>query len=116
MVNDGDTYLRIGRLFETQSTDQALTFGGLDKDGQDATNDVTYMLLDICELQPLAVNMTARIHQNSPARYLDRIAEVYINGAPMPELYNDEIYIETMQRHYPTTLQDARNYCDSGMR
>ncbi len=90
LVNDGDTYLRIGRLFETQSTDQALTFGGVDKNGHDATNDLTYMLLDVCELQPLAVNMTARIHQNSPPRYLDRIAEVYINGSPMPELFNDE--------------------------
>jgi formate C-acetyltransferase len=110
LVNDGDTYLGIGRLFETMSTDQTLTAGGLGRDGQDATNDVTYMLLDICELQPYAVNMTARIHKNSPPEYLERLAEVYINGAPMPALYNDELYIETLQKHYPTTLQDARNY------
>ena len=110
LVNDGDTYLGIGRLFETMSTDQTLTAGGLGKDGRDATNDITYMLLDICELQPYAVNMTARIHKDSPPEYLDRLAEVYINGAPMPALYNDEIYIETLKKHYPTTLQDARNY------
>ena len=66
LVNDGDTYLRIGRLFETMSTDQAVTAGGLGKDGKDATNDVTYMLLDICELQPYSCNMTARIHKDSP--------------------------------------------------
>ncbi|MCP4136273.1 MAG: radical SAM protein [bacterium] len=111
LVSDGDTYLRISRLFETQSTDQSVTAGGLDKDGNDATNDLTYMLLDICELQPLAVNMTARIHNNSPIEYLDRLAEVYINGAPMPALYNDELYIKTLKKHYPeTTEQDARNY------
>ncbi|MBW2648638.1 MAG: radical SAM protein [Deltaproteobacteria bacterium] len=111
LVNDGDTYLRIGRLFETQSTDQGVTAGGLGKDGQDATNDVTYMLLDICELQPLAINMTARIHKDSPNEYLDRLAEVYINGAPMPALYNDDLYVETLKKHYPTiTEQDARNY------
>ena len=110
LVNDGDTYLRIGRLFETMSTDQTVTAGGLGRDGKDATNDLTYMLLDICELQPYAVNMTARIHENSPREYLDRLAEVYINGAPMPALYNDELYIDTLQKHYPTTLQDARNY------
>ena len=114
LVNDGDTYLGIGRLFETQSTDQALTFGGVGRDGQDATNDLTHMLVDICELQPLAVNMTARIHQASPARYLDRLAEVYINGAPMPELFNDDIYIKSLQRHYPTTVQDARDYAIVG--
>ncbi|HNY51040.1 MAG TPA: pyruvate formate lyase family protein [Smithella sp.] len=114
LVNDGDTYLAIGRLFETQSTDQALTFGGVDRNGRDATNDLTYMLVDICELQPLAVNMTARIHQDSPVQYLDRLAEVYINGAPMPELFNDDIYIKTLQRHYPTSVQNARDYAIVG--
>ncbi len=111
LASDGDTYLRISRLFETQSTDQTVTVGGLTKDGKDATNDLTYMLLDICELQPLAVNMTARIHKNSPAAYKDRIAEVYITGAPMPALYNDEVYIDSMEKHYPTTsIHDIRNY------
>ncbi|MDD4356288.1 MAG: pyruvate formate lyase family protein [Smithellaceae bacterium] len=115
LVNDGDTYLRIGRLFETMSTDQGVTAGGLDRDGMDATNDVTYMLLDICELQPYACNMTARIHKDSPTQYLDRLAEVYINGAPMPALYNDEIYLETLKKHYPSTpAEDARNYAIIG--
>lgn len=115
LVNDGDTYLRIGRLFETMSTDQVVTAGGLGKDGKDATNDVTYMLLDICELQPYACNMTARIHKDSPTKYLDRLAEVYINGAPMPALYNDEIYLETLAKHYPTTpVEDTRNYAIIG--
>lgn len=115
LVNDGDTYLKLGRLFETQSTDQTLTVGGLDRDGRDATNPLTYMLLDICELQPLAVNMTARIHPQSPEKYLKRIAEVYISGAPMPALYNDEVYVETLQKHYPrTSVQESRNYAIVG--
>ncbi len=110
LVNDGDTYLRIGRLFETMSTDQTVTAGGLGRDGKDATNDLTYMLLDICELQPYAVNMTARIHEDSPPEYLERLAEVYINGAPMPALYNDELYVDTLTKHYDTTVEEARNY------
>ncbi|NLH50268.1 MAG: radical SAM protein [Myxococcales bacterium] len=114
LANDGNTYMRFGRLFETMSIDQTITAGGLDKDGKDATNDLTYALLDICELQPYAANMTARIHPDSPPEYLDRLAEVYINGAPMPALYNDEIYLETLQKHYDTTLEDARNYAIIG--
>lgn len=110
LVNDGDSYLNVSKLFETLSTDQSLTFGGVDKEGKDATNEITYMLIDACELQPLAVNMTARVHKGSPQRYLDRLAEIYINGCPMPELFSDEIYIETIMRHYPTTLENARNY------
>ncbi|MFC1851279.1 pyruvate formate lyase family protein [candidate division CSSED10-310 bacterium] len=114
LVNDGDSYLSVGRLFETMSTDQTVTAGGLGKDGKDATNELTYALLDICELQPYAVNMTARIHRDSPVEYLDRLAEVYINGSPMPALYNDELYIETLQKHYDTTVEDARNYAIVG--
>jgi len=114
LVNDGNTYMRIGRLFETMSVDQTATAGGTDKDGNDATNDLTYAMLDICELQPYAINMTARIHPGSPQEYLERLAEVYINGAPMPALYNDEIYVETLQKHYDTTVNDARNYAIIG--
>lgn len=113
-VNDGNSYFGIGKLFETLSTDQTVTAGGLTKDGKDATNELTYALLDICELQPYAVNMTARIHPDSPQEYLDRLAEIYINGSPMPALYNDEIYLKTLQSHYETSLEQARNYAIVG--
>ena len=114
LVNDGDSYLNVSKLFETLSTDQAVTFGGVDKEGNDATNDITYMLIDACELQPLAINMTARINKKSPDKYLDRLAEIYINGCPMPELFSDAIYIESLQKHYNTTLENARNYAIVG--
>lgn len=114
LVNDGDSYLNVSKLFETLSTDQAVTFGGVDKDGKDATNDITYMLIDACELQPLAINMTARINKNSPKKYLQRLAEIYINGCPMPELFSDDIYIKSIPLHYPVTIEQARNYAIVG--
>ncbi|MCL2301415.1 MAG: radical SAM protein [Firmicutes bacterium] len=114
-INDGDGPMGISKLFETLSSDQALTFGGQGRDGSDATNDVTYMLIDACELQPLAVNMCARIHEGSPQRYLDRLAEIYIGGCPMPELFSDNVYIDTLLRHYPDTgLENARDYAIIG--
>ncbi len=113
-VNDGNSFLSIYKLFETLSTDQTVTFGGVDKEGNDATNDITYMLVDACELQPLSVDMTARIHEGSPQRYLERLAEVYISGCPQPKLNSDKVYIEAIQRHYPTTLEHARNYAIVG--
>ena len=115
LVNDGDGFLNVSKLFETLSVDQALTFGGVDRQGNDAVNDVTYMCIDACELQPLAINMCARIHESNPQRYFDRLAEIYINGCPMPELFGDEVYIESLQRHYPdTTLENARDYAIVG--
>jgi len=110
LVNDGETFMELFNLFETLSTDQAVTFGGVDKDGKDATNDITYMLIDACKLQPLAADLGARVHKDSPIEYLERIAKGYISGCPIPQLFSDDIYIETIQKHYPTTLENARNY------
>jgi formate C-acetyltransferase len=110
LVNDGDGILRVGQLFETLSTDQAVTFGGIGKDGKDAVNDITYMLIDSCELQPLAINMCARIHKDNPPEYFDRLAEIYINGCPMPEMFSDAEYIPSILQHYDTPVEQARNY------
>jgi len=110
LVNDGDGILNVSKLFETLSVDQALTFGGVDREGKDAVNDLTYMLVDACELQPLAVNMCARIHEDNPQRYLDRLSEIYINGCPMPEMFSDNVYIDSLLRHYDTSPENARNY------
>ena len=73
-------------------------------------DELTYMLIDASELQTVSLDTGARVHENSPDEYLERIAEVYINGSPLPQLFSDQIYIDTLQRHYDTTLEDARNY------
>ena len=109
-LNDGDTLFQLGKLFESLSPVETVTVGGVDRQGVDCTNDVTYMVLDACELRPIGVNMAARIHRDSPAEYVERIAEVYLNGSPMPALFNDDVYISALCNEYETTLQDARDY------
>ncbi len=113
-VNDGNSILSVNRNFETLSLDQTVTFGGVDKDGNDATNDITYMLIDACELQTLAIDMSARVHKDSPPAYLQRLAEAYLNGSPQPKINSDAVYIESIQRHYPVSLEQARNYAIVG--
>ncbi len=113
-VNDGNSLLGVNKNFETLSLDQTMTFGGVDKEGKDATNDITYMLVDACELQTLAIDMAARVHEGSPPKYLERLAEAYLNGSPQPKINSDKIYIESIQRHYPVTLEQARNYAIVG--
>lgn len=109
-VNDGDQLFQLGKLFESLSPVETVTVGGVDRDGRDATNDVTYMILDACELRPIGVNMAARIHRNSPPEYVERIAQVYLNGSPMPALYNDDQYIPALRHEYDNAIEDARNY------
>ncbi|HEX71696.1 MAG TPA: radical SAM protein, partial [Candidatus Hydrogenedentes bacterium] len=114
LVNDGNTFPELFNLFETLSTDQAYTFGGVDRNGNDVTSDVTYMLVDTCELQPLCADPAARVHAGSPDAYMERLAEIYISGCPLPQVFSDAIYFETLQRHYPTAPEDARDYAIVG--
>ena len=109
-LNDGDTMFEPGKMCESLSPVETVTVGGVDKDGADGTNDVTYMILDVCELKPIGVNMAARIHRASPDEYVERLAGVYLNGSPMPALYNDDVYIPALRNEYPTTIENARNY------
>ncbi len=110
ILADGDAAFQIGKLFESLSTVETVTVGGTDRQGADCTNDVTYMMLDVCELKPIGVNMAARIHRDSPDEYVDRIARVYLSGSPMPALFNDEVYLAALQAEYATPVEDARNY------
>jgi pyruvate-formate lyase/pyruvate-formate lyase-activating enzyme len=109
-LSDGESGLQLGKLFESLSPVETITIGGVDGEGRDCVNELSYMILDVCELRPISVNMAARIHKDSPQEYVERIAEVHLNGSPMPELFNDDVYIAALQRHYPTRLDEARNY------
>ncbi|HQK19617.1 MAG TPA: pyruvate formate lyase family protein, partial [Polyangiaceae bacterium] len=109
-LNDGDFAFQLGKLFESLSPVETITMGGTDEYGQDVTRDVTYLLLDICELRPIGVNMAARIHRDSPKDYLHRIAQVYLGGSPMPALFNDDVYVPALLRQYPVTPAQARDY------
>lgn len=114
LLNDGDSAFQLGKLFESLSPVLTVTVGGVDAAGNDATNDVTYMVLDVCELRPIGANMAARLHRGSPERYVRRLAEVYLNGSPMPALYNDEAYLPALVKRYPVKLDQARNYAIVG--
>lgn len=110
LLNDGDTGLELGKLFESLSPVETVTVGGVDGEGRDCTNDVSRMILDVCELHPIGVNMAARIWRDSPREYVERIAELYLSGSPMPALFNDDVYVPALQRRHPTPLREARNY------
>jgi formate C-acetyltransferase len=110
LVNDGNSFLKMSNLFETVSTDQSVTYGGVDANGNDATNDVTYMLIDIGELATVSLDISARVHKNSPDKYVESIAQAYLNGTPIPMLHSDEIYIPALLKHYDCTVEQARNY------
>jgi pyruvate formate-lyase/glycerol dehydratase family glycyl radical enzyme len=93
---------------------QVVTVGGMDKKGNDATNELSYIFLEVMnELRMREPNYHARINANSPKEYMETIMSNLCSGSNTPALYNDDVIIETMcQNGY--ALEDARNYCESG--
>lgn len=70
---------------------EAVTIGGQTKEGYDATNELTYILLKSKREFPLNYpDLAARIHTRSPKRYLYEVAETIKAGEGFPKLINDE--------------------------
>jgi len=91
----------------------ALTVGGQTGDGYDATNDLSYMFLDVSSnLQIHEPMLTARIHKRSPDRFLMACCEANkSHGGGLPALFNDEPIIESQLVHVPRiTKEDACDY------
>ena len=89
---------------------QAAVVGGTDREGKDATNDLTYLFLDVMEEAGLRdPNYQARVHAGSPEEYLLRVADVARKGNGMPAVFGDEAAVASLVYHgYPAT--EARNY------
>lgn len=78
-------------------TYQNVTVGGLDADGQDATNDISYMVLETIRNTRLTQpNVSARVHASTPDRFLMECARTIRLGFGMPAIKNDEIIVPAM--------------------
>lgn len=93
---------------------QVVTVGGVDRNGNDATNELTYIFLEVMnELRMREPNYHARLHAGSPDAYIDRIVANLCDGANTPALYNDDVIIESMCND-GFSLEDARDYSGCG--
>jgi pyruvate formate-lyase/glycerol dehydratase family glycyl radical enzyme len=99
------------QLFGGTGSNQAITFGGVDKDGNDAVNDLTYVMLRATELMKLRdPNPNARYYPeiNSPD-YLRRLCEVNLETGAIPAIHNDRAIIKALTSK-GETVEHARDY------
>ncbi len=95
-------------------TYQNITISGMNWDGSDATNELSYLILEtVGEAKLTQPNLSARVHTKSPEKFLRMCGEVIITGYGMPALHNDEIIIPALM-HKGVTYQDAYNYTQVG--
>jgi len=86
-----------------------VTIGGVDKNGADAVNDVSYLFLDANRnLKGLRNGLAVRISPNTPRNFLTAACESY-RITPGVALYNDDVVIKgLLEDGY--SLEDARDY------
>ena len=93
---------------------EAVTIGGVDAEGNDATNELTYLLLENKREFPLNYpDLAARIHSGSPERYLYEVAETIKDGAGFPKLINDEEVVRVLVSK-GADFASANDYAVSG--
>ena len=93
---------------------QVVVVGGTTRDGADATNELTYLFLDLMDqLRTRQPNYHARLHPGSPPAYRARVAAVLAAGAVSPALYNDEVIVPVL-RGRGIADTDARDYATVG--
>ena len=96
--------------FAGYSLFQNLIVGGQDKNGRDATNDLSFMAVTATEHvflpQP---SFSVRVWNGSPHEFLIRAAQLTRTGIGFPAYYNDEVIIPSLQSR-GLSLADARDY------
>jgi pyruvate formate-lyase/glycerol dehydratase family glycyl radical enzyme len=99
------------QLFGGTGSNQAITFGGVDRNGNDAVNDLTYVMLRATELMKLRdPNPNARYYPGINSRdYLRRLCEVNLETGAIPAIHNDRAIIKALTSK-GETLEQARDY------
>lgn len=93
---------------------ESLTVGGVDKNGNDVTNDLTFMLLE-ASVHTRMMNpwLCVRMHENTPLELKIKAVECIRAGYGHPKLFNDAAAIKAMMRK-GMSLEEARCYAVVG--
>ncbi len=96
--------------FAGYSLFQNLIVGGQDRNGQDVTNDLSFMCITASKHVFLPMpSLSIRVWNGSPQELLLHAAALTRTGIGLPAYYNDEIIIPALMNR-GVTLEDAREY------
>lgn len=67
--------------------------GGLLPDGRDATNELSYLLLDVQSELGLYRQVSVRCHSQMPSDFLSKACDVVRDGLGVPQFFNDDVLV-----------------------
>jgi pyruvate formate-lyase/glycerol dehydratase family glycyl radical enzyme len=87
-----------------------ITLGGQTKNGEDATNDLSYLILKTQDhIRLPQPNLTARLHKHSPDEFISECSRVIGLGNGMPQIVNDENIIASL-KSLGLAQEDCQDY------
>ena len=93
---------------------QAITLGGTDSQGNDVTNDLTYLALETAEtMRTIEPSIALRIHEGTPDELLSKATDVIQTGIGYPSLFNDTALVPLLEK-WGVPEGDAKGYAVSG--
>ncbi|MBQ8930402.1 MAG: hypothetical protein IKS27_05865 [Oscillospiraceae bacterium] len=98
------------------NTYQHTTIGGVDPDtGEDATNPVTYMVLEsVGRIGLHDPTVSLRVNKDTPDKLWDCALETTKLVGGLPLYQNDDVIIPAVMKEMGFSLRDARDYCFIG--
>ncbi|MBW2411921.1 MAG: hypothetical protein JRF72_19165, partial [Deltaproteobacteria bacterium] len=93
---------------------QAITLGGTDRQGNDVTNDLTYLALEAARtMRTIEPSIALRIHDSTPDELLSKATDVIRTGLGYPSLFNDGALVPMLEK-WGVPPADAKGYAVSG--
>ena len=93
---------------------QNIVLAGMDENGNEVTNEVTYLVLDI--LEELGISdfpTTVRLNSNTDEKLLRRVAEVMRYGGGILAVYNEDLIINALVKD-GYDEREARKFANDG--
>jgi trans-4-hydroxy-L-proline dehydratase len=91
-----------------------INIGGVNEKGEDASNEMSYMLLDtIEEMRLLQPSSMVQVSKKNPDRLLRRALKIIKTGYGQPSIFNTDAIIQELTRQGKSII-DARNGGASG--
>jgi trans-4-hydroxy-L-proline dehydratase len=96
-------------------TDFALiNLGGVDRNGADAVNDLTYLILDVIEeMRLLQPSSMVQLSKKNPDRFIHRALKIVRTGFGQPSVFNTDAIVQELVRQ-GKDIGDAREGGASG--
>lgn len=93
---------------------QNIVLSGIDENGKDVTNKVTYLVLDIVEELGISdFPITVRVNEKTPEKLLNKTAKVMRHGGGVVAIYNETLILNALVSYgYPQN--EARSFANDG--